>query len=649
MGIQLKPSVYVSGILAGKLPMRPAVYLSAIAMGKTKLRPAVFVTCIEAAPKTKVLADTRRDLPVCVTADTRRDLSVRILADTERQVYAPVAKVEADTARTLTNDRIHDVTAAFDTRRDISIVRVCCDLQRNLLQTVKVGWDTHRRVAVPASATGDAHRTLKNRVRIFADTQVRVPFRLDCVTEEREEGEHHFLEPLRTNGIRSLSFTLGELTLSDTFQLETVQPLKIGDAIEGRLMDYHFHFLVEETSQRDLVQSVKGMYDRDALLYTSIFITVKEAQVLYYAYEIARAMGWELSFHCDNFIPSQDYEHSGMTYQDFVSSLFGWTSRLPHRQVNVFLRGNTLHVIQRGQEQGVIDITDWPHGRPTIERRLVRSVWSSGNNDSPNNPAHNEEDEEPIPFSGTISFQNITRTYRNGYLVDETSDNGYAHYAYADGYLIAKQTHNTDGSTSITHYAYATTANDYYLFCEQEHATDAIDDGRVHDRYDWKDWDNKNFTDRITYHAPLGGGWYGTTVYEDGELVGSSLSQGKSGGKASQYTIEQSNLGLGGTYRSSEDEGQSWTPIGSSEFPVKGNDYLALLSREMAWLNRKTQEIVTLEVLARIKGGVPDIQHVVDFTERIRFEGNEYFLVSNTVELTPRSLRQTIKMTRWYG
>lgn len=69
----------------------------------------------------------------------------------------------------------------------------------------------------------------------------------------------------------------------------------------------------------------------------------------------------------------------------------------------------------------------------------------------------------------------------------------------------------------------------------------------------------------------------------------------------------------------------------------------------MAWLNRKTQEIVTLEVLARIKGGVPDVQHVVDFTERIRFEGNEYFLVSNTVELTPRSLRQTIKMTRWYG
>ena len=638
MSIFHKSETSVSAILFGKLRVKPEeAWLVLKAVGKLRTKPEIWASMVAPVPKTKVLADTRRDLTVCITADTRRDLPARIAADTERKVYAPVAKVEADTARTLVNDRIHDVAATFDTRRDVGIAHACFDLQRNLSQTVKVGWDTYRKVAVPASATGDTRRKLKNRVRIFADTQARIPFRLDCVTEEREDGEHHFLEPLRTNGIRSLSFTLGELTLSDTFQLETVQPLAIGDAIEGQLMDYRFHFLVEETSQRDLVQSVKGMYDRDALLYTSIFITVKEAQVLYYAYEIARAMGWE-----------QNYEHSGMTYQDFVSSLFGWTSRLPHRQVNVFLRGNTLHVIQRGQETSTIDITDWPHGRPTIERKIVRSVWSSGNNDSPNNPAHNEEDEEPIPFSGTISFQNITRTYRNGYLVDETSDNGYAHYAYADGYLIAKQTHNTDGSTSITHYAYATTANDYYLFCEQEHATDAIDDGRVHDRYDWKDWDNKNFTDRVTYHAPLGGGWYGTTVYEDGELVGSSLSQGKSGGKASQYTIEQSNLGLGGTYRSSEDEGQSWTPIGSSEFPVKGNDYLALLSREMAWLNRKTQETITLDIQARIRNGVPDIQHVVDFTERIRFEGNEYFLVSNTVELTPRSLRQTIKMTRWY-
>ena len=51
---------------------------------------------------------------------------------------------------------------------------------------------------------------------------------------------------------------------------------------------------------------------------------------------------------------------------------------------------------------------------------------------------------------------------------------------------------------------------------------------------------------------------------------------------------------------------------------------------------------------ANIRDGVPDVEHIVDFTERIRFDGNEYFLMSNSVELTPRSLRQVIKMTRWY-
>ena len=389
------------------------------------------------------------------------------------------------------------------------------------------------------------------------------------------------------------------------------------------------------------------MYDRDALLYTPIYICVDEALVSYYVQEIAAAMDWQVDMNCDDFIPSQNYENSGMTYQDFISSLFGWTSRLPQRQINVFLRGNTLHIIQRGQEQSVIDITDWPHGRPTIERHLVRSVWSSGNNDNPNNRAHNEEDDEPVPFTGTISFQDISRHYEDGYLVDEENQNGYTHYAYADGYLTTKQTHNVDGSTSQTEYSYATTEKDRYLFCEKEHATDPIDDGRKHDHYDWQDWENKNFTERVTYHAPLGGGWYGTTVYEDGELVGSSLSQGKTGGKASQYTIDQSNLGLGGRYKN-RDDGQNWTPIGSSEFPVKGNDYLLMLTKAMWWLDRKTQETVTLDIHARVRGGVPDIQHIVDFTERIRFEGQEYFLVSNTVELTPRSLRQTIKMTRWY-
>ena len=229
----------------------------------------------------------------------------------------------------------------------------------------------------------------------------------------------------------------------------------------------------------------------------------------------------------------------------------------------------------------------------------------------------------------------------------ETNENGYSTYSYDGEYLAEKRTHNVDGSTSRTDYAYASTGRDVYLFKEWERTTEAVNDGKKHTEYDWEDWSREKGTERITYYVPLGYGWYATTVYVDGVLEGSSLSQGKPGGKASQFTVEQSNLSLGASYAS--DDELPYSSLIDTEFPVVGTDYLRALTREIEWLNRKTQETVTVEIRARIRSGVPDIDHIVDFTERIRFEGHEYFLQSNTVELTPRLLRQTIKMVRWYG
>jgi len=218
----------------------------------------------------------------------------------------------------------------------------------------------------------------------------------------------------------------------------------------------------------------------------------------------------------DDFTPSQNFEGSGMTYHDFISALFGWTAKLPQRQINVFIRGDTLHIIQRGMEESVVDITNWPHAQPTIERKLVRSVWHGSHNDS--NGAHNEEDTVPVPFTGTISFKEISRTYSNGFLVRETNENGYSTYSYDGEYLAEKRTHNVDGSTSRTDYAYASTGRDVYLFKEWERTTEAVNDGKKHTEYDWEDWSNEKGTERITYHAPLGYGWYATTVYVDGVL-----------------------------------------------------------------------------------------------------------------------------------
>ena len=575
------------------IKLKPGVLISWFPFGRIHLHPAVYITFIPMIRE-----------------------SVKLTCDLRRELHASCV-VHVDTRRLL------------QTGVKVSIRG---KLLRRIGRTESANTDTLRRIGQFCSVGTDIARQLIKSLHILADTRIDIPHTLTYAE-------------FRERGIRSFSVMLGELSLSDTIQLETVQPLSIGDSTQGRVLDYAFRFLVEETSQRGIVQSVKGTYSKDTLLYTPIHIYVERAKVSRYAAEIAAALGLRLHRLTDDFTPSQNFEGSGMTYHDFISALFGWTAKLPQRQINVFIRGDTLHIIQRGMEESVIDITNWPHAQPTVERKLLRSVWHSSHNDSTG--AHNEEDTAPVPFTGTISFKEISRTYSNGFLVRETNENGYSTYSYDGEYLAEKRTHNVDGSTSRTDYAYASTGRDVYLFKEWERTTEAVNDGKKHTEYDWEDWSREKGTERITYHAPLGYGWYATTVYADGVLEGSSLSQGKPGGKASQFTVEQSNLSLGAHYAS--DDGLPYSSLIDTEFPVVGADYLRVLTREIEWLNRKTQETVTVEIRARIQNGIPDIDHIVDFTERIRFEGHEYFLQSNTVELTPRLLRQTIKMVRWYG
>ena len=575
------------------IKLKPGVLISWFPFGRIHLHPAVYITFIPMIRE-----------PVKLTCDLRRELHASCV-------------VHADTRRLL------------QTGVKVSIRG---KLLRRIGRTESVNTDTLRRTGQFCSVGTDTARQLIKSLHILADTRIEIPHTLTYAE-------------FRERGIRSFSVTFGELSLSDNIQLETVNPLSIGASVEGRVMDYAFRFLVEETSQRGIVQSVKGTYSKDTLLYTPIHIYVERAKVSRYATEIAAALGLKLHRLTDDFTPSQNFEGSGMTYHDFIAALFGWTAKLPQRQINVFIRGDTLHIIQRGMEESVIDITHWPHAQPTIERKLVRSVWHSANNNYESG-AHNEEDTAPIPFTGTISFKEISRTYSNGFLVRETNENGYSTYTYDGEYLAEKRTHNTDGSTSRADYAYAMTGRDVYLFKEWERTTEAVNDGKKHTEYDWEDWNREKGTERITYHAPLGYGWYATTVYVDGVLEGSSLSQGKPGGKASQFTVEQSNLSLGAHYAS--DDGLPYSSLIDTEFPVVGADYLRMLTSEIEWLNRKTQETVMVEIRARIRSGIPDIDHIVDFTERIRFEGHEYFLQSNTVELTPRLLRQTIKMVRWF-
>ena len=161
----------------------------------------------------------------------------------------------------------------------------------------------------------------------------------------------------------------------------------------------------------------------------------------------------------------------------------------------------------------------------------------------------------------------------------------------------------------------------------------------------------------------------------------SNISQGKPGNKVSQYTTGEIQKIFAGAkitpynYPTSTGDGtgsdtgtdpssqtnpntpktpsyDDWrrklSPIVDTSFPVREFDILDSLTNALLWLNRKIQETITLDLISPVNNGIPSINHIVDFTERIKLDGNEYFLVSNRITFNPRKLIQKLQLIRWY-
>lgn len=628
--------------------------------------------------------------------------------------------------------------------------------------------DTSRRLFDVARA--DTLRIISSHDSARADTLIRYPRDLIFTASENSFKDYD---------VTNFSVTLNERTLSDNFTVETARALNIGDAVKGQLLDYHFSFLVEETSQQGLIQTVRGMFDLDELLYThidssgtisyrngdteEITAAITTGHIVYKKDEGATVfcakatdilirtavyLGLTPNIRIQNFTPYNLSGNTNITYSDLISTLFSWTARLPQRQINVFIRGGTLHVIQRGLESSTFDISDLPHSRPMVDKKLLRTMYNNPfrsskinqkDDDDPTEPSGEWTEEEIVqPFSGVIAFEDngsyTSLVYERGLLRSETSKtsnrkiDSYSkttytyvevfpegtselsillHHLVGDFYLASKYTESTtiqyngvelividkteigggqseakvEDKTKIKSYSYTeyiykgTGTENLYLYKEYE--------GNYKAEYDWEqtvstatgqtksaNWVlvDEETNDRQTFHVPVGNGWYATSVYLNGEAQGSTLSQGKPGNKISPYTINEvqktftratitpdaddsgnsgGNSGNGND-DSYEDRRRRLSPIADTSFPVRELNLIRELTRELYWLNRKTQETVTVDILDEIKNGVPTIGHIVDFTERVILNGAEYFLVSNQISFTPRSLIQKLQLVRWY-
>lgn len=559
------------------------------------------------------------------TADTRRAVyrTDDVMTDVVRRLRADDI-ANADLRRTIAAQTYDDSTNASIYKLVRASDRSRADMQRLVQSADQSNVDTVRNLAsMDDVVTADLIRHVSVFDQSNADTH-RVPAIGDAVSADAVRHISHMTKTLNPSQI---TIRLQSKMLTDTFSMTVPYDLDLEASVSGQLLDFPYNFLVYDSSGVGLMRNITGMYDIDKLLYTPFtYYASSSLTAAGHARMIADGIGKSLHISIDDFIPSTSYSGTGATYQNIISGLFGWLDNLPQRCINVFIRGDDLYILQRGKESNSIDITGTHHSRPQIDRHFMRSVWSGKGSSS----ARSVE-VEPEPYSGTVKFGNSSVTYSNGLVTEEVSEvSGGTEttvYSYSiDDYLTGKITTTAD-STITTSYDYASTGNDKYLATETEVTV--------------SNKDSSDTTTRITQHVYLGNGWYGTTTYQDGERQGSSVGQGRPGGKASKYLIDQSNTNLGSTYPS-DDSSMFGTALFDTDFPVASRDTgtLITLTQSIEWLNRKTEERISMDIW--------QYSHVIDFTDRIIYNGNVYYLESNTISRSPRELKQSIEIVRWY-
>lgn len=496
-----------------------------------------------------------------------------------------------------------------------------------------------------ASFTADVERIVTSEDAFTADVIRYVFVEVSFVADASR------LLPIDAESVfKSLTVTLAQKTVADSFSAETVQDLAMDAPVQGSLMGLDYLFLVQERSKRKGVQTIVGRYSVEDLLFTPIKYAYSTATIQafntwageqlgytpinysvpdtasagYHAHAIASALGKSLALAIDDFVPSADLSGVGLTFRNLISNVFGWTDRVPRRQINVFIRGGTLHVLQRGKESGTVEITT-NYTEPTISDKKVRTSLSPGT----------EGDKglafsftaEPMPFTGTIGWGEATTTYSAGLIVAETHlVDGFTEqttYGWAGEYMTSKRTVGKD-NTIETMMTYGGPGGRYLV--EEVETTTPNGGGTPSVR-------------RTKYFA-VGHGWWETVVEVDGQTISKTLSHGAKGGKASRYSEEQANRSMGASYHvDSGDEGLEGQAIVDTNFPVSDEATTNALTAELKWMNGAKEERVNTTVWG---------YSVIDFTKRVIFRGNTYYLERNVLTKNAHELKQALDLVRWY-
>ena len=357
-------------------------------------------------------------------------------------------------------------------------------------------------------------------------------------------------------------------------------------------------------------------------------LEARRMQATWHMNRVAGAIGKKLVFRSMNFTSTQTFEGDGQTYDSIVSGLFGWSAQVPTKQINVFIRAkdNTLYVIQRGQEMDTIDITDTDHTLPQIDHEITRTLWHGPGDDSAKSDSTSSDDDSSdgggphqYAFDGVIDVAGTRLEYQCGLLVHSftrSPDGGWASTVYNYDCI---QTSEARGAVHLLSQSTETgTPNGHYN----------ADGNALYDV-------TRTVT---TYHRSWQcPDWVVTNTYTDGVLTSTNISQQDWDAAPSRYMVDSIYF-PGPKKKNQLPPGDNLREDGM--FPIVEKDILEQLTGELKWLNRRTKETVTMNVY--------NYEHVVDFTDKVKFKGHEYFLEQNQIQQDIKSLKQSLTLVRWY-
>ena len=468
--------------------------------------------------------------------------------------------------------------------------------------------------------------------------------------------------------LQSINIQIAEQQITDRVSFVHTGNCEIMELIQGTYYDYVFSLRVEEVQIKGALESAECCSDIDELLYSQIAYHVPEDKYEWsndylnqlmiarqgnpdddiraqpsttiqgHLSVISEKLGKTLVYRGrDWYSTNKTNENGGKTYASLLSELLGWTSRLPHMEINCFIRNDALYAIQRGYEANTVNLDEWGNVTvPTITKKVIRTTWGSDvwSKTTVTTGTHTWDEEELEPYTpespGTGSSSNDEG------LVEQTSE-------------------ETETTRTTTTYQYDTDDRTGGKVLRQE----------ITEKYEkdsgtgtWVHVDTIVKTHRRVSPTQS----YTVAKDADGDIIGESVSQNRFDDRATPFVqgfISKGNRGFatvhdsqGNAFKlyrishcSEEVETGKKTVYGLSlvdtSFPVYGDDNLSYLTQQLIWLNRKTEETVTLDIYG--------YEHIVGFDDKIIYNGNIYFLKSNTVTQTETIVnKQSLSFVRWY-